>query len=160
MRARGEVRDWGGPLACRVAGDEVGHAGGDAVAVAERWRGAEEGLCRLLAPARRGLGVRRDAWIHGHGFSSLTILPQNRFCNVPTHWSAAVRSVFSDPCRSSRPPPSPSRPRAPHGQGPSLLCLYSGRRARGRRLAKSQVSPSAPPCAGSAGDAAGGLVRP
>jgi len=63
-----------------VAGDEVGHAGGDAVAVAERWRGAEEGLCRLLAPARRGLGVRRDAWIRGHGFSSLPILPENRFC--------------------------------------------------------------------------------
>jgi len=71
-----------------VAGDEVGHAGGDAVAVAERRRGAEEGLRRLLAPARCGLGLRRrDAWIHGHGFSSLPILrwsdspfPQMRFC--------------------------------------------------------------------------------
>lgn len=72
-RAGRERRSAGGrgSLAGGVAGDEVGEAGGEAVAVAERRRGAEEGL-RLLDPARRGLRLRGGAWIHRHDLRVLS----------------------------------------------------------------------------------------
>lgn len=65
MRAGGREAEDRGSLAGGVAGEEIGEAGGETVAVTERRRRAEEGLRRLLALARR------DAWIHGHHFRVL-----------------------------------------------------------------------------------------
>lgn len=58
----------GGEGLAGVAGDEGGEVPGDAVPVAERRRGAEEGLRHLVlgAPARRaaaaGGGIRGHGW--------------------------------------------------------------------------------------------------
>lgn len=80
-----EPEGWeqGGPLAGGVAGDEVVEAGGDVVPVAERRRGAEEGL-----------RLRRDAWIRGHGFSQLCSDPPLLFVvleNIILRFSSALR---------------------------------------------------------------------